>query len=128
HQPELDRERLAVLAGHAEPERACRSLLFGQSAEESEGAFLGLPARPVDLLIGCPGAGIETVENLDLEAGRLRLALRGAAQLAGALRPISREITAVGGGAPVSGLLRQPHRPAARAEGGGQRFGILDRR
>ena len=127
-EPELDGERLAVLARHAQTERPRGALLLGQGAQKRKGAFLGFPAGPVDLLIGGPGIFIETIEYFDIESRGLGLAFRGAAQLAGALRPIGREIFTLGGHPPIAGLLGQPHLPASDAEGGGERFRILNRR
>src|SRR5205085_8937446 len=88
HQPELHGQWLAVLPCHAEAKRACCPLLLGERAEEREGALLGPPARPVNVLISGPGRVIEAVEDLDVEPGGLRLALCGASELPPALCPI----------------------------------------
>ncbi len=125
-QPELGGERDSVLAGDPEPKRAGRAFLLGQGAEEGRRAFLGLPAGGIDRFVSGPGRFVEAGVDLDVEPGRLGLALGGVAQLAGPGRPISVEILAVRVDPPGGGGRAGEGRPAGAAEGPGQRLGVFE--
>src|SRR5687768_10474378 len=126
-QPELGGDRRAVLPRDAEAQRAGGALLLGERAQESERAFVRLPAGAVDRFIFRPGGGIEAVVNHDVQFGGPGAPLDGIAQLAGPLGPISVEIEPGGVGAPVEGEWRDQGDPAGVAEGLLERGGVLQR-